>query len=78
MSDGRIRSLIGLKWTEADTEASCLRLKDSKEGNPSVPLGCLSSSTLNDGAPSMSERTSSRGRVRTTRLALPEPLEAYL
>ncbi|TAL82096.1 MAG: DUF4102 domain-containing protein [Beijerinckiaceae bacterium] len=31
--------MIGLKWTEADTEASCLRLKDSKEGESIRPIG---------------------------------------
>jgi Arm DNA-binding domain/Phage integrase, N-terminal SAM-like domain len=29
----RRSEMIGLKWTEADTEASCLRLEDSKEGD---------------------------------------------
>jgi integrase len=28
----RRSEMIGLKWTEADTESSCLRLEDSKEG----------------------------------------------
>jgi hypothetical protein len=28
-----------LKWTEADTEASCLRLEDSKEGESIRPVG---------------------------------------
>ena len=28
----RRSEMISLKWTEADTEASCLRLEDSKEG----------------------------------------------
>jgi integrase len=28
----RRSEMIGLKWTEADTDASCLRLEDSKEG----------------------------------------------
>jgi integrase len=31
--------MIGLKWTEADTEASCLRLADSKEGESIRPIG---------------------------------------
>ena len=31
--------MIGLKWTEADTEASCLRLEDSKEGESVRPIG---------------------------------------
>jgi hypothetical protein len=31
--------MIGLKWTEADTEASCLRLEDSKEGESIRPIG---------------------------------------
>jgi integrase len=39
----RRSEMIGLKWAEADTEASCLRLEDSRV-SPSVPLGCLSSS----------------------------------
>jgi integrase len=64
----RRSEMIGLKWTEADTEASCLRLEDSKEGE-SVPLGCLSLNISSDVAPSMSARTSSQGKVRTTRSA---------
>jgi integrase len=28
----RRSEMIGLKWTEANTESSCLRLEDSKEG----------------------------------------------
>ena len=28
----RRSEMIGLKWTEADTESSCLQLEDSKEG----------------------------------------------
>jgi integrase len=35
----RRSELIGLKWTEADTEASCLRLEDSKEGESTRPIG---------------------------------------
>jgi len=31
--------MIRLKWTEADTEASCLRLEDSKEGESIRPIG---------------------------------------
>ena len=31
--------MISLKWTEADTEASCLRLEDSKEGESIRPIG---------------------------------------
>jgi len=31
--------MIGLKWTEADTESSCLRLEDSKEGESIRPVG---------------------------------------
>jgi len=31
--------MIGLKWTEADTESSCLRLEDSKEGESIRPIG---------------------------------------
>lgn len=31
--------MIGLKWMEADTEASCLRLEDSKEGESIRPIG---------------------------------------
>jgi integrase len=30
----RRSEMIGLKWTEADTEASCLRLEDSKGCRP--------------------------------------------
>ena len=31
--------MIGLKWTEADIDASCLRLEDSKEGESIRPIG---------------------------------------
>lgn len=31
--------MIELKWTEADTETSCLRLEDSKEGESIRPIG---------------------------------------
>jgi integrase len=31
--------MIGLKWTEADTESSCLRLEDSKVGDSVRPVG---------------------------------------
>ena len=30
--------MIGLTWTEADTDASCLRLEDSKEGESIRPI----------------------------------------
>jgi len=36
----RRSEMIGLKWMEADAEASRLRLEDSKEGESIVPLGC--------------------------------------
>jgi integrase len=35
----RRSEMISLKWTEADTEASCLRLEDSKEGESIRPIG---------------------------------------
>jgi hypothetical protein len=35
----RRSEMIRLKWTEADTEASCLRLEDSKEGDSIRPIG---------------------------------------
>lgn len=35
----RRSEMIGLRWTEADTEASCLRLEDSKEGESIRPIG---------------------------------------
>jgi integrase len=35
----RRSEMIGLKWAEADTEASCLRLEDSKEGDSIRPIG---------------------------------------
>ena len=35
----RRSEMIGLKWTEADTESSCLRLEDSKEGQSIRPIG---------------------------------------
>jgi integrase len=31
--------MIGLKWTEADTDSRCLRLEDSKEGESIRPIG---------------------------------------
>ena len=39
LSGCRRSEMIGLKWTEADTEASCLRLEDSKEGESVRPIG---------------------------------------
>jgi integrase len=35
----RRSEMIGLKWTGADTETSCLRLEDSKEGESIHPIG---------------------------------------
>jgi len=35
----RRSEMIGLKWTEADTASSCLRLEDSKEGESIRPIG---------------------------------------
>jgi integrase len=35
----RRSEMLGLKWTEADTESSCLRLGDSKEGESLRPIG---------------------------------------
>lgn len=35
----RRSEMIGLKWIEADTDASCLRLVDSKEGMSVRPIG---------------------------------------
>jgi integrase len=35
----RRSEMISLMWAEADTEASCLRLKDSKEGESVRPVG---------------------------------------
>jgi integrase len=35
----RRSEMIGLKWTEIDTEASCFRLADSKEGASIRPIG---------------------------------------
>jgi integrase len=35
----RRSEMIGLMWTEADTDASCLRLVDSKEGTSVRPIG---------------------------------------
>jgi hypothetical protein len=58
--------MIGLKWTEADIDASCLRLEDSKEGESIRPVGLPLSNIWSDGAPSMLEHTSSPGSVRTT------------
>ena len=39
LTGSRRSEIIGLKWTEADTEASCLRLEDSKEGESIRPIG---------------------------------------
>ena len=35
----RRSEMIGLMWTEADTDGSCLRLIDSKEGTSVRPIG---------------------------------------
>lgn len=35
----RRTEMITLKWAEADTDASCLRLEDSKEGKSTRPIG---------------------------------------
>ncbi|ODT73729.1 MAG: integrase [Pelagibacterium sp. SCN 64-44] len=35
----RRSEMIGLRWVEADTEASCMRLEDSKEGASIRPIG---------------------------------------
>lgn len=35
----RRSEMISLKWTEADNEASCLRLEDCKEGESVRPIG---------------------------------------
>lgn len=35
----RRSEMINLKWTEVDTESSCLRLEDSKEGASIRPIG---------------------------------------
>ena len=39
LTGSRRSEMISLKWTEADTEASCLRLEDSKEGKSIRPIG---------------------------------------
>jgi integrase len=39
LTGSRRSEMIGLKWAEADTEASCLRLEDSKEGESIRPIG---------------------------------------
>lgn len=39
MTGCRRSEMIGLKWIEADTDASCLRLVDSKERAPTRPIG---------------------------------------
>jgi integrase len=39
LTGSRRSEMISLKWTEADTEASCLRLEDSKEGESIRPIG---------------------------------------
>jgi integrase len=39
LTGSRRSEMIGLKWTETDTEASCLRLEHSKEGQSIRPIG---------------------------------------
>ncbi len=39
LTGSRRSEMISLKWTEADTESSCLRLEDSKEGESIRPIG---------------------------------------
>lgn len=39
LTGSRRSEIIGLKWTETDTDASCLRLIDSKEGVSVRPIG---------------------------------------
>ena len=39
MTGCRRSEMIGLKWSEVDTDASCLRLEDSKEGYSTRPIG---------------------------------------
>jgi integrase len=66
----RRSEMIRLKWTEADTDASCLRLEDSKEGESIRPIGLPVVEYLSsDGAPTKPAHTSSRGRGRTMRSA---------
>lgn len=65
----RRSEMIGLKWTEADTESSSLRLEDSKEGDSIRPIGgCPSSNISSGGAPARRDirlpRTGRRQRVR--------------
>src|SRR5258708_25348937 len=78
LTGSRRSEMIGLKWTEADTEASCLRLEDSKEGESIRPVGLPVVEYLEQ------RRTDHVGtfvfpgqrgqRVRQ----LPQPLEVYL
>ena len=75
----RRSEMIRLKWTEADTEASCLRLEDSKEGDSIRPIGLPVVEYLErrrtDGLGTYVFPGAGRGqRVRQ----LPEPLEAAL
>jgi len=62
--------MIALKWTEADTESSCLRLETVRRENPSVLSGWPLSNISSDGGPTMPAHTSFRGRLRTTRSAV--------
>lgn len=39
LTGSRRSEMISLRWTEADTDASCLRLEDSKEGESIRPVG---------------------------------------
>lgn len=39
MTGCRRSEMIGLKWSEVDADASCLRLEDSKEGYSTRPIG---------------------------------------
>jgi integrase len=62
--------MIGLKWTEADTESSCLRLEDSKEGESIRPVGLPVVEYLERQRTEVFQPMSFRARPKTTRSAV--------
>lgn len=65
----RRSEMLGLKWTEADTEASCLRLEDSNEGESIRPVGLPVVEYLERRRTHHGGTYVFPGQVRTTRLA---------
>jgi integrase len=69
LTGSRRSEMIGLKWTEADTEEICLRLEDSKEGESIRPIGLLVVEYLERRRTDDLGTYVFPGRLRTTRLA---------